>query len=286
MRRLVGFALFGSIAGVCALAATAGDIKSYAPPSTSPAEKQNGKLTAREVTALLFKASPGSHPDLTGRDLSHLDLAELDFKGADLAAANLYGADLTRADLSGANLKGARLNRATITSANFSGADLTDAHLLRPTIFTTLDIYTAEAPKFTGAKLVRARSDGWLDRADFSDADLSNAVFGGGASREETLFSPARLTSANFTRANLKGARFPSAHMQYARFVDANLEGADLRGTNLLGADFTRANLAGANLTGANLDAADLRTARGLDKTVGLDKARNIERAHLESEAR
>ena len=51
----------------------------------------------------------------------------------------------------GSSLVGARLDRATITSADFTGADLTDARILRPTIFTTLEVETSEAPKFTGA---------------------------------------------------------------------------------------------------------------------------------------
>ncbi len=279
LRRLALAARLTFVSCLMASPGIAGGVPSYAAPE-APAPDET-KLSTRDVTSLLFKAAPESHPDLAGKDLSRLDLAELDFKQADLSGANLYGADLTRADMAGANLRGARLNRATITSADFSNADLTDAHLLRPTIFTTLDIYTVEAPNFAGAKLVRARSDGWLDRADFAGADLTGAIFGGGASREETLFNPARLTSANFTGAVLKDARFPNAHMQYARFIDADLSGANLRGTNLLGADFTRANLAGADLTGANLDAADLRTARGLDKVIGLKQAENLESARF-----
>ncbi len=172
------------------------------------------RMTAREVTETLFKADAGTHPDFGAADLNGLDLAELDFKGARLPGANLYGADLSHANLTGTDLKGAHLDRATITSADFSGADLTDARILRPTIFTTLEVVSSEAPKFTGAKLVRIRSDGWLDRADFSGADLTSAVFGGGATREELLFSPASLTSANFTKAILKEAKFPGAKLE------------------------------------------------------------------------
>ena len=280
MHRLIRTSLLALIAAAASLPAVGGDVPPHgigdetATPAAPP-------LSARDVTSRLFKAEPGSRPDLSALDLARLDLSELDFKQASLAGSNLYGADLSRANLAHANLAGARLDRATITSADFSHADLTDAHILRPTIFTTLDVATAEAPRFTGARLVRIRSDGWLDRTDFSGADLTGAVFGGGASQEQTLFSPASLVSADFTGATLKDAKFPRAHMKYARFVDADLTGANLRGADLLGADFTRANVAGADVTGANLDAADLSTARGLDKVIGLEDALNIDSARL-----
>ena len=250
-----------------------------APAPADGADAADVKLSARDVTARLFKAAPGSRPDLRETNLTRLDLADLDFKHARLDGADLYGADLSRAKLTGVSLVGARLDRATITSADFSGADLTDARILRPTIFTTLEVVTAEAPKFTGAKLVRIRSDGWLDRADFSGADLTGAVFGGGASREESLFSPAPLVSANFTKATLKETKFPGAALKYARFIDADLTGAKLRGANLTRADFTGADLTGADVTGANLDEADLRHAKGLDQVIGLTSATNLDRA-------
>ncbi len=50
-------------------------------------------LTTREVVSALFKAAPGSAPDLSGKDLRRLDLAGVDFKGANLARATLFGSD-------------------------------------------------------------------------------------------------------------------------------------------------------------------------------------------------
>ena len=279
MRILISSALVAAFAAIAAQSATGGDVKSYTAPEARASAP--GPLAARDVIARLFKAAPGTAPDLSGLELANLDLAELDFKQANLSGSNLYGADLSRANLAGAKLVGARLDRAKVTSADFTGADLTDARILRPTIFTTLDPVKAEALRFTGARLVRVRSDGWLDGTDFSGADLTGAVFGGGHAHEQTLFSPTSLISANFTGAILKEAKFPSAHLKYARFVDADLTGANLRGAHLLGADFTRANLSGADVTGANLDGADLRTARGLDKVIGLKDALNVDTARV-----
>jgi len=259
-------------------AATADDLPSYLAPGKQEAAPAT-RLTARDVTARLFEAAPGSHPDLKQLDLTRLDLAELDFKAADLTGADLYAADLSRANLNGAALVGARLDNATITATDFSGADLTEALILRPTVFTTLEVATAEAPRFVGAKLVRFRSDGQLDRADFSGADLTGAVLGRSAVREPSVNAPASLTSTNFTRAVLKDAKLTGTNLTYARFTDADLRGANLIGTNLTQVDFSGADVTGADFTGANLDEANLRGARGLDQAIGLASVLNLDRA-------
>lgn len=254
------------------------DLRSYFAPEKQ-AEATSGPLTARAVYERIFKSGPNARPDLLAADLARLDLSELDFKSAELSRSNLYGADLTNASLAGASLVGASLDRATITAVDFSNADLTDAHIIRPTVFTTLEVSTREAPKFTGAKLVRTRSDGWLDRADFTGADLTGAILGRTAVREASVNAPPSLVSANFTRAILRDAKLAKTSLMYARFIDADLRGADLSGSNLLQADFSGADLTGANLTGANLDEANLGTAKGLDQVIGLDTALNLETA-------
>lgn len=286
--RLRGALCLGVLAIATALApmttARSGGLPSYTAPaapgsdSATPDDPAARQLTTRDVIARIFQVAPGETPDLRKLNLNRMDLAEVDFKHARLDGADLYGADLSRAKLAGTSLVGVRLNRATITAADFSGADLTDAMILRPTTFTSLEVVTLEAPKFVGAKLVRIRSDGWLDRTDFSRADLTGAVFGGGATREETLFAPASLISANFTEATLRQTKFPEALLKYARFNGADLTDANLRGANLLQADFRGALLTGADFTGANLDEADLRGARGLDQAIGLASAANYDR--------
>ena len=44
-------------------------------------------MTAREVTAYLFRIPAGTKPDLSHKDLSGLDLSDLDFKKATLDGA-------------------------------------------------------------------------------------------------------------------------------------------------------------------------------------------------------
>ena len=73
-------------------------------------------------------------PELSGRDLSGLNLARLDLRGADLhrtalQRSNLRNADLSNTDLSRARLRSACLIGANLRCANLAGADLRDADL-------------------------------------------------------------------------------------------------------------------------------------------------------------
>jgi len=244
-----------------------------------PALAEN--LTLREVTEQLFKAPPGTTPDLSAKILTQLDLSDLDFKRARLTGSDLYGADLSRAKLAEANLAGARLDRALLTATDFSGADLAGARILRPTIFTSLEVVTAEAPRFTGAKMTNVEIAGWLDRTDFRAADLSGARFVPRSNRDNdsVIISRSSLISCNFTDSILRRTIFAGANLSYARFANADLRDANLRGANLTRADFTGADLSGADVTGANIDEADLRSARGLDTVIGLDSTENKARA-------
>lgn len=153
--------------------------------------------------------------NLTGQNLSGLELPDADFSGATLVGVNLAGADLTGAklgdaDLSGANLINARLDKAGLVRANFTDADLTGA---------TLDAETGGLANYSGANLRGA----FLLGASFGSHPNSLAV----ADRDMTGIV----------------------------LSDANLENADLRGKQLAGASIRRANLRGANLTGADLRA-------------------------------
>ncbi len=130
-------------------------------------------LTARQVTEMFYKARSGAPVDLSGKDLSFLDLAGIDFKGALLSGANLYGVDLKTANLKGSHLAGVRLDRAAIEGTDFSGANLERASMLRPSVYTRLGINSASAPKFAGANLRHIRLTAMMDGADFRGADLT-----------------------------------------------------------------------------------------------------------------
>ena len=231
------------------------------------------EMTARDVTKALFKASPDQPLDLSGRDLSKLDLGGLDFKRANLEGANLYGADLSAASLSGARLTGARLDRATITATNFTGADLTRATMLRPNIFSTMEVDVRELPNFESAKLVDANISGRLDQMNFRGADLTDAIFGPRNPGNETLITPrVEMNGCDFTGAILRRADLSLNSLQYAKFINADLTGANLKDTNLAAANFTGADVTDADFTGAVVDGARFEGARGLDRAKGLKR--------------
>jgi uncharacterized protein YjbI with pentapeptide repeats len=249
VRALMMFALVGSLAA----AAGAADI------------------STRDVTAILFKASRAAPPDLSGKNLSRLDLADLDFKAANLANADLFGADLTRADLVKSDLHGARLDRATITAARFDGADMTGVSLLSPNMFSTLEVMRHEIASFTGANMAGAEIIGRFDFVSFRAADLNGTVFG---SRDQR--SPSKrvtMVACDFQYADLRNADLRWSVAKYAKFQDADVRGANFAHSNLMAANFSRANVAGADFTGAVLDGAKFEGAQGLDAAKGLTSA-------------
>lgn len=244
---------------------------------------ENADMSARAVTTLLFQAKPGVRPDLSGKFLVYLDLAELNFKGANLSNSDFYGTDFTGADLKGADLSHTRLDRSVLMRADLSGANLTGATILRPTIYADLSTNTQDAPRFTGAILTDAHVQAELSGSDFRGANLTRANFYPleGRPGEGTLatayrnvlkycdFSGARLDGANMERAVLWFAKFNGAELKGTNFSGADLSRADFSGADISGADFTHADLDGANFVGA----IGIAHARGLDQAVNLDRA-------------
>lgn len=237
----------------------------------------SGDVTAKQITQALHEPTNGKLPDYSDKNLSFLDLANIDFKGAKLARADLYGADLTGASLKGSDLSGVRLDRATVLNADFSGANLQGASILRPAVNVSLDRNRAEAPKFAGANLRGIRMTAMMDGADFRGADLTDAKLGPHEPRADISSMPASLMrGSDFSGATLLRADLMWAKLAFSRFV-----GADLRDVNLSGADLSMTDLSGADLTGADItdadfDGAKLAGVRGLDRTRGLEKAKNL----------
>jgi len=94
-----------------------------------------------------------SYANLSGADLTDVDLSNTRLVGADLSGAKLTRADLTSvvahggdyswSDLSGANLTGANFSKTTLNEAELIGADLTnanfqDAHMLNVNLSNTI----------------------------------------------------------------------------------------------------------------------------------------------------
>lgn len=244
------------------------------------ARSEAADFTAREVTQQVFKSKAGAPVDLTGKDLSNLDLAGIDFKQAILKNTNLFGADLSAANLTGADLAGARLDRATVIGADFSGANMEGATILKPSVFSSMNFDYADTPKFTGANLKSSRIMARMDGTNFRGADLSQASIGPIDTSMEAGAAPSSMMKgADFSGANLTNAKFQNVNLTFGRFVGANLKGAKLINLDLTNADFSDADLTGADVAGSDFEGANLKGVKGLDALTGAGTAKNIKRA-------
>jgi uncharacterized protein YjbI with pentapeptide repeats len=132
--------------------------------------------------------------DLTGADLSNLNLQGANFRNAILTGTDLQGADLTGASFFNAGLDGADLSGATVTQTSFSQADLSNARL---------NSIAGSGPDFSQAVLVNASLTGITDLRD------------------------ARFDSAELAECNLHGSRFPGAVFDRAGLTVASAVGTD-----------------------------------------------------------
>lgn len=243
----------------------------------------HAEVSAHAITTLLHKAKSGERPDLSGKFLVYLDLAELDFKSANLARSDFYGTDFTDANLSGVDLSHTRLDRSVLIRTNLSGANLTGATILRPTIYSDLASKTSDAPRFSGANLSNVRVQAELSGSDFRGADLTEANFFPleGRPGEGTMTTTYKniLKYCDFSGARLHGAHMQRTVMWFAKFTGADLTGADFTDADLSRADFAGADISGAVFTRANFEGASFVGVKGLHEAIGLDQSINLDRA-------
>ena len=236
-------------------------------------------MTVRQVTEALVKATAEAPADFSGKNLAGLDLSDLDFHGANLAGADLSATDLSDADFSRSNLAGARLDRAVVIHTNFAGANLSHASLTFLATSTGREVRDGEGPNFTGADLSEARIFARLSRSDLHGARLVNARLGADIRTPQTMILfRTELSGCNLAGADLAGADLSGTLLSFADLTGAALTGTDLERADLSHANFTQADLTAAILTRADLDEAILRDVRGLERSIGLDAARNRDR--------
>jgi len=226
----------------------------------------------RKLVLLLIKAGES----LEGRDLTGADLSRMELKGANFRGALLERVDFTGADLSGADFTGAVLARAELAGTNLSGVNFTGANLglarlvgakmEKPGDFTRAVLFRAD--------LSRARLRGVrLDGVDLSEAVVKGADLGAAVGRELTLLrtdlsglklAGADLSKSNFLEVTLTGVDFTGANLSGAVFVTCKADGASFKGATLdnlrlvKDCSFEKVDFSGANLTGANLRATRL----------------------------
>jgi uncharacterized protein YjbI with pentapeptide repeats len=237
-------------------------------------------LTVHEISLALAQATPDAPADFSDKDLGGLDLSDLDFRGANLAGANLTAADLTDANLSRSNLARAQLDRAIVIRTNFAGADLSRTSLVWLVAFSGLEVRPDEAPNFAGADLSGARIFARLSGSDLNRAHLANARIGSDERTPKTMnLFRTELSGCNLSRADLAGADLTGALLSFADLSGATLSGANLYRADLSQADLTNADLTSATLSGADLEGAILRNVGGLGQAIGLENARNRDKA-------
>lgn len=235
----------------------------------APAVPLSGEAAARshrEVEFLLqrhLRRWPGI--DLTGADLSNLDLRGVDLTGAwlesaNLRNANLSGAKLHAAVLAHADLRGAIAIGTDLRSANLGGAECAHA------VFENADLQGAilggtrlGLAQLRGARLARAQL---LDSA-WAGADASAIVAPGMVFYKLDMngarFIEAGLGSCSFVECDLRGADFSGADLGSASFVGCNAGNVRFVGTRMAGAVFVKTTqLEGADFTGAVLANANL----------------------------
>ncbi|CAB3669078.1 DUF2169 family type VI secretion system accessory protein [Achromobacter pestifer] len=250
----------------------------FAPPPPMPPLR--AQRTRRKLEAQLKGSRDCRDLNLTGADLSGMDLSNVNFQRAILAGATLADARLDGSDLSDAVLAGADLTRASMRGVNLTRANLGRAHCVQTDFAksqiteTTWDHAHCERCSF----LDSAWQLGRLHQTRLKDCDLSRAVFSQWTAMSATLegcrFNEARLDQCLFMQGALANADFAHANLVRVGFMDVAFSGRfSLQDATLDGCSFAgRVELAGACLRGmqfrqgsargATLSGADMRNAR------------------------
>jgi uncharacterized protein YjbI with pentapeptide repeats len=220
-----------------------------------------GQLTARasaylrgadlSIAAMSFQALLRG-ADMTGADLRGSALTGADLSTAILVDSNLQGAgfgfsaDLRGADLRNADVAGTYFERTYIAGANLGGVDLTGAIIdqirsgvvsgcpavlpanwsCADNLLTGPDVELADGDldgvDLHGRVLIHAKLKTTFRGADFSAADLTDAVF----------------DSADLSTADLTGADLTDAYFFYSNLSGVNLRQANLQNAVVFGSSF------------------------------------------------
>ncbi|MFK7985529.1 MAG: DUF2169 domain-containing protein [Sandaracinaceae bacterium] len=245
------------------------DEEAAEPPPPPPPEPA---LARPEVEALLRSGEPIDDVDLSGCDLSQIDL-----RGRSLTRCVMSGVDLTGAQVAGMVLSGSILTEAKAQGVDFAGAQLQQVDLGQAVLTDA---------NFEGANLEEADLSGAsCERCNFTSANLARVV------ATEADFSGARFDGANADEADLTGARLLGASLSGLEACDLRLYDVDgvgliaddaklprLRADNasFSSASFQRVEAPDSSIRQADLSRADFRKST-LDESVFEDS--NLEGA-------
>ncbi|MDX1417383.1 MAG: pentapeptide repeat-containing protein [Candidatus Promineifilaceae bacterium] len=173
------------------------------------------------------------------------DLVNCDLSGMDMSGINIWAADLSGANISDANLSGALLEGVDFTGANATGA-----------IFDNADLFTTI--------LVGATFDG----ASLRNTNMEDAYAPGGSSFINADFRGADLYFADFRDANISGANFSGNYINSFDLPRAIAQNADFSGATMTFMNMRDTDLRGADLSGASLGHMSFHNADFRDATL------------------
>ncbi len=227
--------------------------------------------------------------DLTGADLSELDLRGFNFSGAWLENVNFTKSNISGADFSYAVLAHANMTEVVAMNTNFTGANLGRAQLQRAILeradlTSSIMMYCALGQ--TQLRFAKLKNAMILDTtwgiADWSGADLSGQIFYK-LDLKGLCLAEADVSSCNFIDCDLTGLDFRGANLSATTFITCKLDRAQCQSANAKGvvlvkecslleadlsqAQFNNCNFGASDMTGVrmvktNLDGANLSDAK------------------------
>ena len=206
-------------------------------------------LSAKGLTETITVSQSITKENCLKRIAPNADLSHCELAGVDLSGQNLSDVDLEDADLSHANLAG-----TTLVDAYLPGCDLSDANLSQANL-TGADLYGVriDNTNFENAIIQRSNmSNAWsMEGINFKSADLSGADLSSILSDE-----------VDFSRAVMNGSNLQWVRIElFASFDQANLDGADLSHAYFHEVDFSNASLRNADLSEMNFSNGDFYNA-------------------------
>ncbi|MFO7751956.1 MAG: DUF2169 domain-containing protein [Desulfobacteraceae bacterium] len=288
----------------------------YIENGRSPHEGQE-KILAENLLTAFKEGRSAAGGDYAFVDLSGCNLSGIDLSGAFLEYADLSGADLSKANLSGAVLAHANLNGTDFFESNLSGANL-GAAKIHNTRFENSDLTGAvlgkadiQAARFHDCRLTDRMemfletsfqqvdfSGSVMKNTNFIEISLAGCTFRGADLSDSNfintditsaVFDEAVLTGVNFVKTEGYGSSFRRASMKNARFVggcslpDASFSSALAVQANFMDCNLRQADFSGADVSQSNFGNSDMSNASLVKATAAMAQfnSTNLDRAVL-----
>jgi uncharacterized protein YjbI with pentapeptide repeats len=237
------------------------------------------------VAQILADTRDLSDLDLTGADLSNMDLRNArwhrtllecaDFTGSVLDGGQMQEAVLARACLERTSMRDVNFAQGNLALARCVGADFTGARFEN----TVLESMAAEDCDFSAVSMQECDlSSATIRQCNFARSRLSVVNFDEGSELRGIRFTDAVLHKVAWIESTVSDLRFQGAELDTCDWTETDCtDGVDFSdarlrstcfvdGSHLRGANFQGAELIDCNLQQNELDGADFRDAR-LDNT-------------------